>query len=287
MTPEAPRPGRRAVHQGHGGALRGVRVLDLTRVIAGPVCGRVLAAHGADVLHVGAAHLPTIPALVVDTGFGKRSCQLDLRQPGDRDILERLIGQADVFLQGYRPGSLAARGFGAEDLAGRHPGLVVVNVSAFGGVGPWGERRGFDSLVQMCSGLAHAQAEAAGVDHPVSLPVQALDHATGWLAALGAVQALRRRGTEGGSWAVDVCLARTAAWLDDLGRVPGGLDTPTPGAGDLADLLAETDSPFGRLRHVRAVGHLADHLVGWSTPPVPPGTHAARFSEPAERTQPP
>ena len=141
-----------------------MRVLDLTRVIAGPVCGRVLAGHGADVLRVGAEHLPTFPPLVVDTGFGKRSCHLDLRRPADRAVLERLAGEADVFVQGYRPGALAGRGFGADDLAGRHPGLVVVNVSAYGAAGPWGGRRGFDSLVQMVSGIAAKGARAAGRD---------------------------------------------------------------------------------------------------------------------------
>jgi crotonobetainyl-CoA:carnitine CoA-transferase CaiB-like acyl-CoA transferase len=261
-----------------------VRVLDLTRVIAGPVAARVLASHGADVLAVGAAHLAVIPALVIDTGFGKRSCHLDLRRPDERAALDRLAGEADVFLQGYRPGSLARRGFGADELARRHPGVVVVNVSAYGGVGPWGDRRGFDSLVQVVSGIAHTQADVAGVEGPLSLPAQALDHATGWLAALGTIQALRRRRSLGGSWAVDVSLARTAAWLDDLGRVDGGLDAADPGPDDIADLLQFTDSPFGRLTHVRAVGRLADRPVGWATPPAPPGTHPARF---AERTRTP
>jgi hypothetical protein len=195
-------------------------------------------------------------------------------------MLDRLAAQADVLVQGYRPGALANRGFGGDDLAARHPGLVVVNVSAYTTEGPWGGRRGFDSLVQMVSGIAHEQAVASGRERPKPLPAQALDHATGWLAALGAVTALRRRQREGGSWIVDVALARTALWLDGLGRVPGGLDVPDPaGPGDVTDLLAVTDSPFGRLTHVRPVGHLDGHPPVWSTPPVPLGSHEPAFPE--------
>lgn len=209
-----------------GAPLAGVRVLDLTHVIAGPVCGRVLAAHGADVLHVTPPGWPVLLDVMRDTDFGKRQCATDLAG------VRALAAEADVFVQSYRPGSL---GFTAEDLA--EAGTVVVSLSAYGHTGPWRGRRGFDSLVQMSTGIA------AG-DPPNPLPAQALDHGTGWLAAYGAMTALAR----GGSWHVRVSLARTAEWLHDLGQ-----GDPVSDA-DPAPWLTETDSDFGRLRHIRVPG---------------------------------
>lgn len=211
-----------AGERGAGGGerpLSGVRVLDLTRVIAGPVAARTLAAYGAEVLRVGAAHLPEVPGLVVETAFGKRSCHVDLRSEAGRDRLRELVRGADVVIQAYRPGALQARGFGPDDLAALRPGVVCVDVSAYGSRGPWASRRGFDSLVQMASGIAHENGDGL---RPAPLPAQALDHGTGYLAAFCAVAALIRRAAEGGSWHVEVSLARTAAWLDDLGRIDGG-----------------------------------------------------------------
>jgi crotonobetainyl-CoA:carnitine CoA-transferase CaiB-like acyl-CoA transferase len=173
--------------------LAGVRVLDLTRVIAGPVAGRTLAAHGADVLLITAPHLYNMPALVIDTGRGKRSAQLDLRDPAARDTLRGLLAEADVMVQGYRPGAIAARGFGPAEAAAARPGIVYVSLCAWGHSGPWRDRRGFDSLVQTASGLNAAEAEAAGQSAPKPLPVQALDHAAGNLLALGALAGLHRR----------------------------------------------------------------------------------------------
>jgi crotonobetainyl-CoA:carnitine CoA-transferase CaiB-like acyl-CoA transferase len=238
--------------------LSGVRVLDLTHVIAGPVCGRTLAAHGADVLHVGAAHLPTVGPLVIDTGFGKRTTHLDLRVPAGRDVLRGLVADADVLVQSFRPGTLARRGFEFAELAALRPGIVVVHLSAYGHVGPWRARRGFDSLVQLATGIASDGVTAT--DRPVDLPFQALDHGTGWLAAAAVLTALRRQSVEGGSWRVRLSLARTAGWLDDLGRQPPGEPIqPSP------DDLAEADSPFGRLRYLPVPGGAplhAPHLPG-------------------------
>ena len=248
-----------------GRPLAGVRVLDLTRVIAGPVCGRTLAAHGADVLRVGAARLPSIPALVIDTGFGKRSTHLDLRSPADAEALAALVGAADVFVQGYRPGAVASLGFGPEELAERRPGIVVVSLSAWGRAGPWAGRRGFDSLVQTASGIVEAGSRAFGVDTPLPLPAQALDHASGYLMAFGAAVALRRRVTMGGSWHVRVSLARTGHWITDLGQVDA-IGRSDPGLDDVTDLLDAMPSTFGRLTFVRPI-------VGrWDRPPVPLGT---------------
>jgi len=243
-TPREPRP------------LDAIRVLDLTRIIAGPVCGRALAAHGAEVLLITAPHLPSIPALVIDTGRGKRSAQLDLRDAEQRERLRALAADADIFVQGYRPGGLAALGFAPAELAQVRPGIVCVSLTAYGTVGPWAGRRGFDSLVQTAAGFNHAEAEAAGSDAPRPLPCQALDHASGYLLAFGALTALRRRVQEGGSWHVEVSLARTAHWLRELGRLARGHEASEP---DGADLLETLPSGFGALsapafcrRHRRA-----------------------------------
>ncbi|GAA4563712.1 CoA transferase [Planotetraspora kaengkrachanensis] len=245
--------------------LSGVRVLDLTRVIAGPVAARFLAAHGAEVLRVGAAHLPEVPGLVVETAFGKRSCHIDLTS--EPEVLRDLVRRADVVIQAYRPGALRERGFGPEDLAALRPGIVCVDVSAYGSRGPWASRRGFDSLVQMVSGIAHENGDGS---RPVPLPAQALDHATGFLAAFGAVAGLLRRTDEGGSWLAEVALARTAAWLDGLGRSAG--DAPEP---RVDDLLAGVDSAFGALTYVRPPGRIQGAEPYWaSAPPVPGGHHA-------------
>jgi crotonobetainyl-CoA:carnitine CoA-transferase CaiB-like acyl-CoA transferase len=217
--------------------LAGVRVLDLTHVIAGPVCGRVLAAHGADVLHVTPPGWPVLLDLVRDTDFGKRQCTAGLGED-----LRALVAGADVVVQSYRPGSLASKGFGPDDLAATRPGVVVVSLAAYGHTGPWRARRGFDSLVQMSSGIA----AHAGMDKPRPLPAQALDHGTGWLAAHAVMTALHRRATEGGSWHVKLSLARTAEWLHDLGRQDDRESTT-----DSTPWLTETDSDFGRLAHIR------------------------------------
>jgi len=189
--------------------LAGVRVLDLTRVIAGPVCGRALAAHGADVMRVTAPHLPGLATLDIDTGRGKLSSALDLRATEDHERLQGLLRQAHIFVQGYRPGGLAALGFSPEACAELRPGIIAVTLSAYGHEGPWAPRRGFDSLVQNASGLNVAEAEAAGVPAPRELPAQALDHASGYLMAFGAMMALARKAEEGGSWHVRVSLAQT------------------------------------------------------------------------------
>jgi crotonobetainyl-CoA:carnitine CoA-transferase CaiB-like acyl-CoA transferase len=226
-------------------SLAGLRVLDLTHVLAGPVAARTLAAHGADVLHVTGPDRPVLERLVMDTDFGKRSCHVDVNTPAGRDTLAGLAGRADVFLQSYRPDSLAGKGFGPAQLAALAPGIVVVSLSAYGHTGPWRSRRGFDSLVQMSCGIAAAQ----GMDEPRPLPAQALDHGTGWLAALGVITALRRRAVEGGSWHVKLSLARTAEWLHDLGR-----DTAPHVPADVTPFLTETDSDYGRLTHLRVPG---------------------------------
>jgi crotonobetainyl-CoA:carnitine CoA-transferase CaiB-like acyl-CoA transferase len=255
-----------------------VRVLDLTRVIAGPICGRTLAEHGADVLLVTAAHLPSIDVLVMDTGHGKRSARLDLRRDEDAERLRELIRGADVVCQSYRPGALAARGFGPEALARLRPGIVAVTLSAYGHVGPWASRRGFDSLVQTVSGIAYEGGRAAGIDGPRPLPAQALDHSSGYLAAFGAMLALARRAREGGSWLVRLSLAQTGRWIDGLGRIEGP-ETPEQRIEDVEDLLITSDTPFGRLRHVAPAARLSETPAWWTRPSVPLGTDPPTWAD--------
>ena len=255
--------------------LAGLRVADLTRVIAGPVCGRTLAAHGADVMRITAPHLPGLAELDTDTGRGKLSTALDLRAAEERERLAQLLREAHILVQGYRPGGLAKLGFSPEACAEIRPGIVAVTLSAYGHTGPWAARHGFNSLVQTASGLNHAEAEAAGVlPRPKELPAQALDHASGYLMAFGAMMALARKAREGGSWHVRVSLAQTGHWFAGLGRLENGFAGPDPKSADIADLLAETDTPLGRLTFVRHAAQLSETPAFWARPPVPLGTHA-------------
>jgi crotonobetainyl-CoA:carnitine CoA-transferase CaiB-like acyl-CoA transferase len=253
--------------------LANVKVLDLTRVIAGPVCGRTLAAHGADVLNVSAAHLPAIQDLVIDTNRGKVTAQLDLREAASRERLRALLRDADIFVQGYRPGAIARHGFSAEDAARIRPGIVCVSLCAYGYEGPWAGRRGFDSLVQNVNGLNVAEAEAAGEDKPRPLPCQALDHATGYLMALGAMTALKRRATEGGSWHVRCSLAQTGHWFRHLGRIKGGLQLPDPGFEDVRDCMEQSPSGFGEMIGVRHAAVMSETPPHWTRPSMPLGSH--------------
>ena len=258
--------------------LGGVRVLDLTRVIAGPVCGRTLAAHGADVLLVTAPHLPAIEPLVIDTGRGKLSCRIDLRDPVGQSTLRALLRDTDVFVQGYRPGALQSLGFGPEEVAQLRPGIVYVSLSAYGHVGPWAGRRGFDSLVQTASGFNEAEAQAAGTDKPRPLPAQAIDHAAGYLMSFGAMTALTRRCTQGGSWHIRVSLAQTGKWLRQLGRIKDGLSSGDTSVDDVQDLLEERDSGFGRLTAIRHVAQLAETPARWERPSMPLGRSSCRVA---------
>jgi crotonobetainyl-CoA:carnitine CoA-transferase CaiB-like acyl-CoA transferase len=250
--------------------LEGVRALDLTRILAGPVGGRALAAYGADVMLVNSPHLPNIEA-IADTSRGKLSTHIDLRTDAGRGALENLLGQAHVFVQGYRPGGLAALGFGPQEAARRRPGLVYVSLSAYGAQGPWAARRGFDSLVQTATGFNHAEGEAAGEGKPRPLPMQLLDHATGYLIAMGASAALWRQQREGGSWHVQVSLAQTAHWLRGLGRIENGFGIKRP---DPKVYLQKSPSGFGELMAMRHSAQLSRTPAQWTRPAVPPGTHA-------------
>jgi len=267
-------------------SLAGLRVLDLTRIIAGPVAGRALAAHGADVMRISAPDLPFIDWLVKDTGRGKLSAYADIATPDGRAALQQLVEDADIFLQAFRPGALAARGFGFSDVAARRPGIVYGSLSAYGDAGPWASRRGFDSLVQTATGFNYAEAQAAGLEGPKELPCQALDHASGYLLAFGTIMARVRQASEGGSWLVRVSLAATGRWLWNLGPVEGGPSCPILSLNDVDDLLENSSSPFGAMRAVRHAAQLSATPAAWTRPSVPLGTHPPIWPSPAEVARP-
>ena len=257
--------------------LAGLRVLDLSRVIAGPVAGRTLAAHGADVLLVSGADLPAIPWLTIDTGRGKLSTFIDLKQEEGRNQLKDLLAEADIFSQGYRPQALAQLGFSPEEAARINPGIIFVSLSAYGHVGPWAERRGFDSLVQTSTGFNHAEGTAAGIDGPKELPAQILDHATGYLMAFGAMMAKARQSREGGSWHVRVSLAQTGRWIWNLGRVVDGLKTEDLKGEAIRPFVEQVPSGFGSLQAIRHTAQLSRTPAFWSRPAMPLGTHGPQW----------
>ncbi len=249
--------------------LTGLRVLDLTRILAGPVGGRALAAYGADVMLVNSPHLPNIEA-IADTSRGKLSAHVDLHTGEGRAAMQRLVADAHVFVQGYRPGGIASLGFGPEELARQRPGIVCVSLTAYGTQGPWASRRGFDSLVQTAMGFNHAEGEAAGDGKPRPLPMQILDEATGYLIAFGAAAAIWRQQQEGGSWHVQVSLAQTGQWLRSLGRVAGGLSIARP---DVAPHVETSASGYGELAALRHAAQLSRTPATWPRPSMPPGSH--------------
>ncbi|MGP9021576.1 CoA transferase [Streptomyces sp. BR1] len=250
----------------------GVRVLDLTRVIAGPVATRTLALLGADVLRIDTPQLPESQDAHSDTGSGKRSALLDLRARADRAAFEELLAQADVVVTGYRPGALDPFGLAPEAIAARRPGAVVAQLSAWGQYGPWAHRRGFDSLVQVATGIAAVEGASDG--RLGALPAQALDHGTGYLLAAAVLRALTERGRDGGGRVARLALAQTAKWLvHDLPRQPAAPAGPY----DPAPWLAETDSPVGRLRHALPPVAFAGGPANWARPAGRWGTDSPKW----------
>ena len=258
--------------------LSGIRVLDLTRVLAGPTCARTLAEHGADVMKITGPHLPSLGYQEYDTGHGKLSAHLDLREPKDLDTLRGLVREGDVFSQGYRPGTLGNRGLSPEELAQVRPGLVYVSMCAFSHVGPWASRRGFDTVVQTVSGITSRQGELfpGAEPGPQFYPVSAIDYLTGYLMAFGAMLALGRRAREGGSWMVRISLAQVGRWLVSRGQVPEAelksAITEFP-ADELASWIMTSDTPGGRLHHLSPVLGLSETKPHWARPSVPLGYH--------------
>jgi crotonobetainyl-CoA:carnitine CoA-transferase CaiB-like acyl-CoA transferase len=263
--------------------LRGLRVVELTRVIAGPVAGKTLAAHGADVLWITSSNLEDQPSLDRDFARGKRTVRLDIDVPGDRTRLDELLADADVFLQSYRPGSLARKGLSPEDIAAKSKkSIICANLSAYGPTGPWSKRRGFDSLVQTGSGMNVSEAEHFGAGETARpLPFQALDHASGYFLATGISAALYRQAIEGGSYAVDVSLAGTMKFLRSLGQYEGssGFDAPMIGKQEdvPGEMLEEQESGFGKIRAVKHSAMIEGVNVGWDVMPRPLGSDCAEW----------
>ncbi|HXN13161.1 MAG TPA: CoA transferase [Candidatus Acidoferrales bacterium] len=263
-----PIPGPRADEYG-ARPLSGVRVLDLTRVLAGPTCARTLAEHGAEVLHVRSPKLPSIEPFVIDTNPGKLSCFLDLDREQDAEQLRTLVRDAHVFSQGYRPGALARRGFAPEELARIRPGIIAVSIDCYGHEGPYAGRPGWEQLAQTVTGMA---LEHAGDEHPALVPAAINDYTTGYLGALGVMRALARRTTEGGSWHVRVSLARTSMWIMSLPRTdpdarPGGFD-----AASIAPWIIEMDTAWGPLTRLGPIARMSETPPQWALPPAPLGS---------------
>jgi hypothetical protein len=244
------------------------RVLDLTRVIAGPTATKVLAALGADVLRLDAPGFEELPALVADASAGKRCARLDLHD----SRVESLVAAADVLVCGLRPGALTRLGWPPERVARLNPGLVVAELSAYGDTGPWAGRRGFDSLVQTVNGMAAEGMDRAPADVPVPLPAQALDHASGWLLAAGVLHALTLRRDDGRGRHVGVVLARTGKWLDDLGRQDEPAFPAVPGEVEVVT------SSLGAVTRVVCPGALDGRRLRWAGPPSPLGSAEAAFA---------
>ncbi|KAL2214494.1 CoA-transferase family III [Sarocladium strictum] len=254
--------------------LSGIRILDLSRVIAAPCAGKLLASFGADILWITSPNLPSLPVLDLEFSRGKRSIQLDLNDPADKDTLKGLVADCDVFLQSYRPGSLAAKGFSPEQLVKMNPNIICANLSAFGPDGPWAERRGFDSLVQTCTGMNYSEAEQRGDNLPaLPLPCQALDHASGHLLATGICAALYHRSVKGGAYTVTVSLAATQKFLESMGRIPastafeGEKVTGPEGLPEEVFEEKQLEDGLGMMRYVKAAGRIEGVEVGWERMP--------------------
>jgi hypothetical protein len=254
--------------------LQGLRVLDLTRVLAGPVATRFLAAFGAAVLRIDPPGWEE-PAVVPDVTLGKRCARLDLRNALDRQAFERLLQSADVIVHGYRADALEALGFGVDRRRELNPGLVDVCLNAYGWSGPWRDRRGFDSLVQMSSGIACEGMRSLARPKPTPLPVQALDHATGYLMAAAAIFGLIRRLQRSCGNSTRLSLARTAALLIDGPRRDADEEAVCAGNSDWSATLEQTD--FGPARRLRGPVRIGDVDMQWEIPATRLGSAAAAW----------
>ena len=249
-----------------GRPLNGVRVLDLTRILAGPMAARTLAEHGADVLMVTAERLPQIPEHILDTNHGKRSCFLDLAHNEDALRLRKLVKGADVFSQGYRPGAISKLGFGPEELAALRPGIIYTSINCYGADGPFNHRGGWEQVAQTMTGLCHEGRTAARPDGPALLPGAACDYTTGYLAAYGILLALAQRARNGGSYHVRVSLCQSGMFVYRQGKVAfPGLDLDLSAA-ELDAIRIESRPKSGPLRHLGPILKLSEAQPYWSRP---------------------
>ncbi|KAK6509162.1 hypothetical protein TWF481_003923 [Arthrobotrys musiformis] len=264
--------------------LSGLRVAEITRVLAGPVCGRTLASHGADVLWIHGPHLPSLPAIDIDTSRGKRSTFLDLRTPEGVNKLKDLLSTADVFIQSFRPGAISTKGFSPSEVASLNPdGIIYASLNAFGEDGPWNGRRGFDSMVQLCSGINISEAESfkstGKQERFKKWPCQALDHTAGYFLAIGILTALHRRITEGGSWEVHVSLAGVMEYITSLGRIDGkeAFEVPKLSEEDVGEFMEVKEGKLGSVKGVKHAGRIEGVEVGYRYMPTELGHYEATW----------
>ena len=257
--------------------LSGIRALDLTRILAGPITGRTLAEHGADVLMVSAPHLPQVWSYVADTSHGKRSCYLDLRDESEKQTLLDLVKTADVFSQGYRPDKINQMGLGPEALADIRPGLVYVSINCYGADGPFSHRGGWEQIAQIMTGIAAEGVQSSSGYKPKTLPAAANDYITGYLGAYGTLLALARRGREGGSYHVRVSLCQTGMMIYDQGKVSALPENLNLGISDVESLCIESDSHLGRIKHLAPVLSLSETQPYWALPTPEMGSNDPRW----------
>src|SRR5215813_77470 len=249
-----------------GRPLSGIRALDLTRILAGPMAARTLAEHGADVLMVTAERLPQIPEHVLDTSHGKRSCFLDLSRRGDGDRLRALIRAADVFVEGYRPGAISQLGFAPAELAALRPGIVCASISCYGSDGPFSHRGGWEQVAQTMTGLCHEGRTANRPDGPALLPGAACDYTTGYVAAYGILLALAKRAREGGSYHVRASLCQSGMFIYRQGKVefPGFYRDLSTLEIDAIRIASRPNC--GPLRHLGPILNFSETQPYWSGP---------------------
>ncbi|ALZ84050.1 acyl-CoA transferase [Pseudomonas oryzihabitans] len=255
--------------------LQGIRVLDLTRILAGPIATRLLAGLGAEVLRIDPPGWDE-PAQAPEVTLGKRCARLDLGRPADRQRFAALLAEADILVHGYRADALERLGYGGAQRRALNPGLIDVSLCAYGWSGPWALRRGFDSLVQMSCGIAAAGSEWRQAEQPVPLPVQALDHATGYLMAAAAIRGLARRQREGRALTARLSLARTA-WL--LTERPGACGGPAYHGPEEGDYRKEQEpTAWGSALRLRAPLRIGGVELQWRRPATRLGSATADWS---------
>ncbi|WP_095154273.1 CoA transferase [Pseudomonas sp. Irchel 3E13] len=256
--------------------LAGVRVLDLTRILAGPTATRLLAGFGADVLRIDPPGWDE-PGVAAEVTLGKRCARLDLHSTADRAVFERLLSEADILIHGYRADALERLGYGDEQRRRLNPGLIDVSLNAYGWTGPWRLRRGFDSLVQMSTGIAREGMRWQQASRPVPLPVQALDHATGYLMAAAAIRGLSERLASGAGSQARLSLARTAKWLVVQGTVSADLPLAAETVDDLDAWPEQT--AWGPARRLKPPLLVTGAPLKWDRPASGLGSVEAGWSD--------
>ena len=259
--------------------LSGIKVLDLTRILAGPIAARTLAEHGADVLMVTAENLPQVHAYVADTSHGKRSCFVDIKEnDGARKLKDLIIG-ADIFSQGYRPGAMEKLGFGPEELSEIRPGLIYLSINCYGFDGEFSDRGGWEQVAQIMTGLTTMDDGSNKMNPPSLLPAAANDYITGYLGAYGALLALARRAKEGGSYHVRVSLCQTAMMIYRNGKIQDGVVPEELSLREIDDLSILSRTHLGEAKHLAPVLNLSETPPFWKMPTPKLGVYKAEWLE--------